>query len=66
MDFLFGLPKTSSGCNEIWVVVDKFTKAAHFILTKKTFSFNKLAKLYINKIVSQYKTPMSIVSDRDS
>ncbi|KAA0031702.1 reverse transcriptase [Cucumis melo var. makuwa] len=41
MDFLFGLPRTSSGHDD------------------------QLARLYVDKIVSQYGVPVSIVSDRD-
>ena len=63
MGFLFGLPKTPSGCDGIWVIVDRFTKTAHFIAIKQTFSLDKLAGLYIDKIVSQYGTPMFIVLD---
>ena len=66
MDFLFRLARTSSGCNGIWVIVDRFTKTARFIPIKQSFSLDKLAKLYIDKIVSQYGTPVSIVLDRDS
>ena len=31
MDFLVGLPKTASGHDVIWVIVDRLTKSAHFI-----------------------------------
>ena len=37
-----------------------------FIPIKVTFPLDKLAKLYAGKIVGQYGTLMSIVSDRDS
>ena len=30
MDFIVGLPE-SNGCTQIWVVVDRLTKMAHFI-----------------------------------
>ncbi|KAL4010206.1 hypothetical protein IC575_030459 [Cucumis melo] len=51
MDFLFGLPRTSSEHDGIWVIVDRLTKT--------------LARLYVDKIVSQSGVPVSIVSDRD-
>ena len=43
MDFVSGLPRTSSGYDAIWVIVDRLTKSAHFLLIKKTYSIDKLA-----------------------
>ena len=65
MDFLFGLPKPSNGYDGIWVIVDRLTKTARFVPVKVTFTLDKLAKLYVDRIVSQYGAPVSIVSDRD-
>jgi hypothetical protein len=31
MDFIVGLPHTSTGYDSIWVIVDRLTKVAHFI-----------------------------------
>ncbi|KAL0536830.1 hypothetical protein IC582_025792 [Cucumis melo] len=65
MDFLFGLPRTSSGHDGIWVIVDRLTKTKRFIPIKMTSTLDQLARLYVDKIVSQYGVPVSIVSDRD-
>ena len=65
MDFVTGLPQTSAGYDAIWVIVDRLTKAAQFIPVKKTFSLEKLAKLYIKEIVANYGVPVDITSDRD-
>ena len=46
--------------------MDKFTGTTHFIPIKETFSLDKLAKLYVDKIVSLCETLVSIVSNRDS
>ena len=64
MDFVFCLPRTSSGFDSIWVIVDRLTKLAHFLPIKKTYTTDKLAKLYINRIVYLHGVPESIVSDR--
>ena len=66
MDFITKLPRTSRGNDTIWVIVDRLTKSAHFLPMKETYSMDKLAKLYVNDIVSLHGVPLSIVSDRDS
>ncbi|KAA0053211.1 pol protein [Cucumis melo var. makuwa] len=38
MDFITGLPKTLKGYTVIWVVVDRLTKSAHFVLGKSTYT----------------------------
>lgn len=65
MDFVTGLPRTSAGYDAIWVIVDRLTKVAAFIPVKKTFSLERLAKLYVREIVANYGVLLSIVSDRD-
>src|SRR3954467_509564 len=64
MDFITGLPRTRSGYDSIWVVVDRLTKVAHFIPVKTTHISAKLAKIYMNRIVCLHGVPKSIVSDR--
>ncbi|GJZ23941.1 reverse transcriptase domain-containing protein [Tanacetum coccineum] len=66
MDFITKLPKTSSGHDIIWVIVDRLTKSAYFIPTKVTYSMETLTRLYIKEIVSRHEVPISIISDRDS
>ena len=61
-----GLPRTSKGHNSIWVVLDRLTKSAHFILAKTTYSLDRLAELYVWEIVWLHWVPNSIVSDWDS
>ena len=50
MDFLFGLPRTSSGADGIWVIVDKLTVIAGFLPVKATYTFDKLAQMYVDKL----------------
>ncbi|GJX68409.1 putative reverse transcriptase domain-containing protein [Tanacetum coccineum] len=66
MDFVTKLPKTSSGHDIIWVIVDRLTKSAHFIPTIATDSMETLTRLYIKEIVSRHGVPIFIISDRDS
>nr|GEY06133.1 putative reverse transcriptase domain, ribonuclease H-like domain, aspartic peptidase domain protein [Tanacetum cinerariifolium] len=66
MDFIVGLPRTSSGYDSIWVIVDRLTKLAHFIPVKTKDSIEKLTQLYLKEIVCRKGVPMSIISDRDS
>ncbi|KAG8083445.1 hypothetical protein GUJ93_ZPchr0015g6658 [Zizania palustris] len=64
MDFIEGLP-TSEGYNTILVVVDRFSKFAHFLALKHPFTALHVAKLFLDRIVSLYGIPTSLVSDRD-
>ncbi|GJX20666.1 reverse transcriptase domain-containing protein [Tanacetum coccineum] len=65
MDFVTKLPKSSSGHDTIWVVVDRLTKSAHFLPIREDYKTEKLAKIYTNEIVARHGVPMSIISDRD-
>jgi hypothetical protein len=64
MDFITGLPTLSQGHDSIWVIVDRLTKVAHFIPVKTTDYGNRLAELYLSRIVSLHGIPKTIVSDR--
>jgi len=64
MDFIIGLPRTQRGYDSIWVIVDRLTKVAHFLPGKTNYDGAKLAKLYMDRIVSLHGVPKKIVSDR--
>jgi transposase InsO family protein len=64
MDFIMGLPRTQSGYDSIWVIVDLLTKVAHFIHVKTTHSRPQLVELYMSWIVCLHGVPKMIVSDR--
>ncbi|GJU27009.1 putative reverse transcriptase domain-containing protein [Tanacetum coccineum] len=66
MDFVTKLPRTSSGHDVIWVIVDRLTKSAHFLPMREDYKMERLARLYLNKIVARHGVPISIISDRDS
>nr|GEW25142.1 hypothetical protein [Tanacetum cinerariifolium] len=66
MDFMTKLPRTSSGHDTIWVIVDRLNKSAYFLPMLKDYKMDRLARLYLNEIVSRHGVPISIISDRDS
>jgi hypothetical protein len=66
MDFIIGLPRTSTGYDSIWVIVDRLTKVAHFIPVRTNYTGAKLAELYMARIVCLHGVPKKIVSDRGS
>ncbi|GJT99120.1 putative reverse transcriptase domain-containing protein [Tanacetum coccineum] len=66
MDFMSELPRTPSGYDMIWVIIDRLTKLAHFLPMKKTDSMVKLTQLYLKEVVCRHGVPVSIISDRDS
>lgn len=65
MDFIVVLPRTQKGFNSIWVIVDMFTKSAHFLQVKNTYSLDQYTKVYIKDIVRLHGVPTIIVPDRD-
>nr|GFA73050.1 hypothetical protein [Tanacetum cinerariifolium] len=66
MDFMTKLPRTSSGHDTVWVIVDRLTKSTHFLPMREDYKMDRLAKLYLNEIVSRHGVPISIISDRNS
>nr|GEV01504.1 putative reverse transcriptase domain-containing protein [Tanacetum cinerariifolium] len=65
MDFVTKLPRTSSGYDTIWVIVDRLTKSAQFLLMREDDSMDKLTKLYLKEVVTRHRIPISIIFDRD-
>ncbi|GJY92517.1 reverse transcriptase domain-containing protein [Tanacetum coccineum] len=65
MDFITKFPRSKSGHDTIWVIVDRLTKSAHFLAIREDYSTEKLAKIYIDEIVARHGVPVSIISDRD-
>ncbi|GJX94805.1 putative reverse transcriptase domain-containing protein [Tanacetum coccineum] len=65
MDLVTKLPRSSSGYDAIWVIVDRLTKSPHFLPILEDYKTEKLARIYINEIVARHGVPVSIISDRD-
>ncbi|GJW09254.1 putative reverse transcriptase domain-containing protein [Tanacetum coccineum] len=59
MDFITKLPKSSHGFDTIWVIVDRLTKFAHFLPIRENDPLDKLARLYLNRIVARHDISMS-------
>ncbi|WVZ58185.1 hypothetical protein U9M48_008480 [Paspalum notatum var. saurae] len=53
MDFIVGLPCTQKGYDSIWVIIDRFTKSAHFIPVKNRYNAQKYAEIYVYRIEMQ-------------
>ena len=65
MDFVMGLPRTRTGKDAIWVIMDWLTRSAHFLAIRVDFSLERFARLYTKEIVRLHGAPACIVSDRD-
>jgi hypothetical protein len=64
MDFVTHLPP-SNGKTTIWVIVDCFSKSAHFIRLPSSYTAVSLAPLFLAEIYRLHGMPKTIVSDRD-
>ena len=65
MDFVTHLPRTPRRHDAVWVIVDRLTKSAHFLIVRMTFKLEEFYRLHIREIVRLHGVPVSIVSDRD-
>jgi hypothetical protein len=63
LDFVEGLPKYR-GHDTILVVIDRFTKYAHFVPLSHPFIALQVAQLFVNNIYRLHGLPQVIVSDR--
>ncbi|KAG7664871.1 uncharacterized protein J8A68_001597 [[Candida] subhashii] len=64
MDFISGFP-TVDGKNQVLIVVDRFTKRAHFIPCSKNITASECAELIVNEVIKHHGVPEEIISDRD-
>ena len=65
MDFITDLPRTATGYDRIFVIVDKYSKRIHLIPCKSTYTAKQYAELFYNEIYRHHGMPIKMVSDRD-
>ena len=65
MDFITGLPINFKQHDSIMAVVDKLSKATHFILIKSTYKVVNIADIFMKWIFTLQAIPKVIISDRD-
>jgi hypothetical protein len=65
MDFITKFPITSKQHDVIMVLVDKLTKAAHFIPMKVTHKETNVVDIYMREVSCLHGIPKTILSNRD-
>lgn len=65
IDFITSLPKNKRHNDSIMMVVDKLSKAAHFISVKSTYKAVNIADIFMKEIFRLHDIPKVIISDRD-
>jgi hypothetical protein len=55
MDFITSLPKTSRGFDSIWVIVDRLTKSAHFVLVKTDYRASDRGTQFVSQFWKQFQ-----------
>ncbi|GJS59743.1 putative reverse transcriptase domain-containing protein [Tanacetum coccineum] len=66
MDFITKLPKSSQGLDTIWVIVDRLTKSAHFLLIRENDPLDKLARLFQKALGTDLSMRLRYLPETDS
>ncbi|GKC81827.1 putative reverse transcriptase domain-containing protein [Tanacetum coccineum] len=59
------VPRSSSGYDTNWVIVNRLTKSAYFLTIREDYKMENLARLYVDEIVAMHGVTVSIISDSD-
>ena len=65
MDFITGLPKRKKKNDSTFIVIDKLSKAAHFIPVKSNYKDVNIGDIFLKEIFRLHGIPKVIISDRD-
>ena len=65
MDFIIGLPKRKKQNDSIFVVIEKLSKATHFIHVKLTYKATNITNIFLKEIFRLHVIPKAIISDQD-
>ena len=65
MDFVSGFSLTQRKHDSVWVIVDRLTKSTHFLPFQLDYFMDRLAEMYVSKILRFHGIPISIVSNCD-
>ncbi|GKB21794.1 putative reverse transcriptase domain-containing protein [Tanacetum coccineum] len=65
MDFVTKLPKSSQGCDTIWLIVDRLTKSAIFVPMRESSPMEKLARMYLKEVVMRRRYLSQSFVNRD-
>jgi hypothetical protein len=61
-DLIVGLPMTTHKFDSIWVIVDRLSKSAHFILVDTNYTVQKYDEIYIARVLCLHGVPKMIIS----
>ena len=64
MGFIIDLPRTPRRYDFNWIIVKRFTKSAHSLSDRTTYSAKDYAKLHIEEIIRFHGTPVSVITNR--
>jgi hypothetical protein len=64
IDFIVGLLMTTHKFDSIWLMVERFTKLANFILVNTRYDAQKYAEIYVARVLGLHGVLKTIISNR--